>query len=399
MKNEMTSKERILHTMEWKATDYVPLTINGICHTSVVDLNKKLGRDPFKIAGYCIELGTDTGMQIGLPLVFPPDIEIQYKTQRIPGEKDDILTKEYITPKGKLIQAVRKNEHYPFDEIPVFSDHLVSSERSYRYMIDSTQGLCALEYLFSEPGPKHEEAAYAKAWEFAKETKKFADSHDIIMSGNLTGIGDPLLWLSGVENIVYMGADEPEALHRYIGILSEWNIRNLKTLIDMGVDTVIRRGWYESTDFWSPEMYREFLLPALKKEVQAAHSAGIKYSYIMNTGVDALAGLIKEAGVDTQTNAEPEKCDIIGLREVFNNKVAMCTGINNYHVLEEGDENDIENAVIYALENYAAGGGFILCPSDSVGGVGLSSGSISEKNIENVHFLVKAWKRERGKFK
>ena len=388
MKYEMTSKERILRTIEWKDVDHLPLTVNGICHTFVVDLNKKLKGDVFKIADYCLELGTDTGIHIGLPVVLPSDVTVEYSTQKVPGEKSDILTKEYITPKGRLRQSVRKN-HYPFDGIGLFSDHLVPPERSYKYMIDCSQELTALESIFAKP----EDKEYSWTREFVRDAKKYADKRGIVLTGCIEGIGDPLLWMSGINNIVFMSADEPEALHRYIEILAEWNIRRIELLLDMGVDTILRRGWYESTDFWSPAMYREFLLPALKKEVELVHSAGAKYAYIMNSGVDALAELIVEAGIDMQTNAEPEMNDLIGLRKVFKNKVAMCSGVNNYHVLEEGGEAEIDKAVRYAIEKYAPGGGFILCPSDAIGGVEMSSDGISDTNLRNLHYLIDAWKK------
>ena len=389
MKIEMTSKERILKTIEWQETDHIPITVNGICHTCVIDLNKKLKGDTFKISDYWLELGTDSGIGIGVPVIFPSDVEIRYSTRQIKGEKDEILTKEYITPKGTLVQAVRKNKHYPYNEIGLFSDHLVPPERSFKYMIDCAQEIDVLESIFAQP----ENAMFAGTREYAKKAKRYADDREVVFIGHLEGIGDPLLWLSGFNNIVFMGADKPDALHRYIEILSDWNIRCIQMLLDMGVDIILRRGWYESSDFWSPEMYRKFLLPALKKEVELTHSAGIKYAYIMNSGVDALAELIVESGIDIQTNAEPEKNDIIGLRKAFQKKVAMCSGINNYHVIESGEETDIDNAVRYAMENYAPGGGFILCPGDAIGGVGLSSAEISEKNIKNVHYLVNAWKK------
>jgi len=389
MKYEMTSKERILRTIEWKETDHLPLTINGICHTHVVDLHNKFNKDLFKISDYCLELGTDTGIRFSMPFAFPDDVGINYLTRRVPGERHDIFTKEYITPKGKLVQAVRKNEHFPFDKIEIFSDHLVPPERSYKYMVDAAHELDALECIFAPPG----ENAYAKTWEFAREAKKFADSRGIVLTCSLDGIGDPLLWLSGVENIVYMSADDPGALHRYIGILSDWNVRRLNTYIDMGVDYINRRGWYESTDFWSPAMFREFLLPPLKREAQIAHAAGIKYTYIMNSGVDALAGMIAEAGVDMLTNVEPEMNDILALRKTLRNKVAMCSGVNNYHVIEMGGEAEIDEAVRYAVENYAPGGGLILCPSDCVGGFDLYTGGVSEKILTNTLHLVSAWKK------
>ena len=394
MTAELTSKERIIRTMEWKDVDYIPLALSGIGHSTVVDLNNKMNNDPFKAADCLLELGADAGLYVELPQALPPDVSVDYATRRVLGEKDRILTKTYTTPRGRLTQAVRRNKDYPFDEIDLLThrnDHLVPPKRSYKYMIDCAKELDVLAYILGKP----EDAAFDGVRAFVKEAKQYAKRKGIILTGRTEGVGDPLQWLSGVENIVFMSADEPQALHRYTEIISEWNIHRMRLLIDLGVDTVLRRGWYESTDFWSPAMYREFLLPALKKEAELAHSAGVKYIYIMNTGVDALADMIMEAEVDMQTNAEPEMCDIARLRKSFQNKVAMCTGVNNYHVLEECGEEQINEAVRYAIENYADGGGFILSPSDSIGGFGLHKGIVSEKLLRNMVHMVEAWKKYR----
>ena len=55
-------------------------------------------------------------------------------------------------------------------------------------------------------------------------------------------------------------------------------------MLDLGVDIFIRRAWYEGTDFLSPDIFRRFVLPSLKREADLAHQAGAKFGYINTSG-------------------------------------------------------------------------------------------------------------------
>jgi hypothetical protein len=45
-------------------------------------------------------------------------------------------------------------------------------------------------------------------------------------------------------------------------------------------------------------MYRKFILPHLKQEVEMAHGRGVKFGYILTKGATPLLNMIIEAGVD-----------------------------------------------------------------------------------------------------
>jgi len=246
-----------------------------------------------------------------------------------------------LTPSGTLKQAVRKNDGYPYDEIHLFSDAHVPPGRSYKYLIDDEIELEALRSLMRVPDRDELAGEYA----FAEEARSYRDKKGVMLTAPLNGVGDPLMWLSGVENTIYSAIDRPDFLNEYIEILSGWNMDWLRVMIDMGADMVLRRGWYESADFWSPSLYREFLLEPLRREVALAHEAGLKYAYVMNSGVMPLIDELKQTGIDLLTNTEPEKNDLALLKAKVGNQFSLCTGVNNYHVIEEGTEDDVEAAV------------------------------------------------------
>jgi len=354
----LSSKERVENTILRAPVDHVPCAVTGICHggSGFLDIHFN---NAFEEADFFIDLGLDTAVHL------PPGPDISAKNIGIRqfDESFDnrlIHSKEYTTRAGTLRQSVfadRAGRRY----VPLFSDEHVPRAVSLKYLVGAEPDLAPFRELMKAPDKDELRDEY----DFAKQARAYSASRGVPLAGGLTGIGDPLLWLSGVENILYAAYDTPDFLRAYIKILSDWNIAKINTYIDMGADFILRRGWYESADFWSPRLYRDFLLGPLKKEVDLAHAAGLRYIYIMNSGVAPLVGEIAESGIDILSNAEPEKNDLAFIKAKLN-KAALCTGVNNYHILENGAEPDVEAAVVTAMQTLAPGGGFILSPSDSI---------------------------------
>jgi hypothetical protein len=381
MKTELSSKERILTTIRHQPADHIPLCFQSICHGGVRFIDE-LFPDPFKRALYYMELGVDTGINLELNnFTSNENITIKEWKENQKDEKYLLSIKEYKTPKGSLRQMVRKSEDYPHETIPLFSDFNVPPGRAVKYLVDNEEELDRLEYIIKAPA-RHE---LGKFYEFAEAARKFCSREQIMLTGTLLGVGDPMIWLSGVENVLFAAADNPGFLKKYIRIVSEWNMKILDILIEAGADMVVRRGWYECTDFWSPKFYREFLFEPLKREIETAHQAGVKYAYIMNSGATPLKELFLDLGFDILTNVEPEKNDIVCIKKTISNSIALCSGVNNYHIIEAGTEAEVEKAVIEAVETLSPNGGFILAPSDSI----LDTSETAKRNF---YKMITVWR-------
>ena len=66
-----------------------------------------------------------------------------------------------------------------------------------------------------------------------------------------------------------------------------------------------RRGWYETTEFWTPKTYKEIIAPTIRKEAELVHQAGRKYGYIITSAFLPLLDDIVDTDIDV----------LIGLRE------------------------------------------------------------------------------------
>ena len=72
-------------------------------------------------------------------------------------------------------------------------------------------------------------------------------------------------------------------------------------------DILIRRAWYETTEFWTPKAYRAIIAPILKKEADLVHQAGKKYAYIITSAFMPILDDILDAGIDILIGLDPRE--------------------------------------------------------------------------------------------
>ena len=383
----MTSRERILAAIHHQPVDHIPLCFEGLCHGQVRFVNQLLP-DQFQRARFYLDLGVDTAIAVGPPTYARGSFTTKEWREESRDEGCPLLVKEYTTPRGSLRQVVRKTEDYP-GSISLFSDYNVPAGRSKEYLVGKEEDLEKLPCILSAPHGKDLDEFFASV----KKARKFCDENQILLSANSPGVGDPIILLSGVEAVLTAALENPRFLKRYIEIVSDWSLKRTGIMIEAGVDLIVRRGWYESTDFWSPALYREFLFGPLSKEVRLAHQAGVKFSYVMNSGAMPLLDSFKEIGFDVYSNIDPltPRTDLARIKAQIGDRIALCGGVNNNLVVERGTEEEVAAAVAEAIEKLAPNSGFILAPGDSLDYLGTAE----ETTKRNFHKMIDVWRKLR----
>lgn len=390
MKTTLTSKERLLYTMEGLEVDHLPLCFDGPIHGWVQFVRDEIP-DPFRRAEFFLEQGLDTAVCLNpcsegpvIPLTSEQtELVIMESCETPAGEPFPVLSKNYVTRQGTLRQVVRKSEDYPYDFIWLFNDLNLPASRSIEYLIKSEEDLDAFRAILTVPDKDELRSHY----EFAREVRKFCDKRGLLMSAYLMGVGDPLGYVLGIERAVLSALDEPEFIAELIQIISDWDLKRMEQMIDMGADVIVRRGWYESTDFWSPGLYRDLFQKPLQREIDICHQAGVKYTYCMDTGVVPLLDNFRELMFDMLCNVEPEH--MAAYKAAIGDKITLAGGVNNFHVLERGTDAEVEQAVRNAVENLAPGGRFILTPGDSIL-------AVNGRARQNFQTMIKAWRSMLG---
>lgn len=390
----MSSRERVLAALRRHPVDHLPLTVETLCHGFIRFVTERLP-DPYERASYYAELGLDSGISYDTPICYPEgnsDVTIREWTEPAGVKPYPLLCKEYRTPAGSLRQVVARTEDYEndyftkgTDSLSLFSDYHVPANRSLRYLVETEADLEPLACLLRPLSG----AALTEYRHTIRRAKQFCDQHQLTLSAYQFGVGDPIIWMSGVERTLQMAMEEKACFRRYTELVAAWQRQLLELALEAGVQHVVRRGLYESTDFWSPQLFEEFLFEPLRQETTLIHQAGATVGYVMLSGCVPLLDMIKKAGVDMLSNLDPLAAgiDIRAIRAAIGDAVTVCGGVNNYHVLEKGTEADVRRAVRDALEAFTPTTGCILAPSDCVF---LYDSEVQAER--NFHTMIDTWR-------
>lgn len=396
MAEKFSSRRRMMAAIECREPDYVPLCF------MIFSALKSRCRDQYEFVERQLELGLDAVVDLpvvplhaqsdhsdlhGSPVRFDPRVRVREWREDRPDEKYPLLHKEYVTPSGTLSAVVSKAEDWPYgDHVPLFDDYLIP--RSRKFLITKRSDLEHLKYLFMPPS----EEDISEFRETSLRAKEFADSRGLLVTGGW-GVGiEAACWMCGIEDLILAAIYDPEFVGEMAQLISRWNQERMQIILDVGVDLFVRRGWYESADFWPPDLYRQFILPSLQKEVQMAHEAGAKFGYIMTTGTMPLLDMLLESGIDVLIGVDPVQgrgTDLSELKRKLGGKICMWGGVNGFVTVEMGSREEIEDAVETAIDILAPGGGFILSPVDNIR-------DTSEDTWRNVQVMIEAWKRQKA---
>ena len=369
----MTSRERMLAALSGQQPDRVPMSF--MIFTALrgrtagwrdfIEASIELGLDAtVDLVEIAPEAPADVEDARSVPVHFAPGVQV--REWRDPGAGDSryaVLHKEYVTPAGTLKVAVRQTDDWPYgDHVPLLDDYI--EPRANEFPVKTEQDLEALGYLLADPDERTVERCRA-AW---AEPKRLAAERGLLLVGG-RGVGfDSAAWLVGLTRAVLAMRDRPEFLAGYLGAIERWNRRRMALVLDEGVDLFVRRGWYEGTDFWSPALYRRFLLPPLKREAELVHQAGAKFGYIMTVGSLQLVDLILEAGVDVLIgidDVQDRGMDFAAMKAACRGRMGLWGGVNGFVTVEQGRDDDVRAATRRAIETLGPDG-FVLSPVDNV---------------------------------
>jgi hypothetical protein len=190
----------------------------------------------------------------------------------------------------------------------------------------------------------------------------------------------------GFENMVFLAADQPQLMGELLDLVAIWNRARLQVLLDAGIELYLKRIFYESTDFWSPRLFREFLQPVLKADCDLAHQAGARVGGMMTTGTLPLVDNLAEAGLDAIVGIDPAVTDLAAIKAKAAGRICLWGGINGYATVEGGSEEQVRAEVRRAYGILAPGGGAILGPVENVR-------DTSQHTWNNTLALIDEWKR------
>jgi hypothetical protein len=290
------------------------------------------------------------------------------------------MVKEYHTPGGVLRTEVRQTDDWRWgDHVPLFDDYLVP--RTKKHLVTRPEDLSALQYLFA-PLTSAEVADFR-----AQSAPVLAQGrrHGLLVTGGWGAAADIVAWLTGFVNMMILAVDQPHFMADLLEMIAVWNRARMEILLGAGIDLYVKRIFYESTDFWSPRLYRQFLKPILQADAALVHGAGAKLGGMMTTGTLPLVDDLAEAGLDVIIGIDPLVTDLAEMKARTRCRMALWGGVNGYATVEAGSEEQVRREVRQAMDTLAHDGGFILSPVENVR-------DDNPRTWRNVRALVAEWK-------
>jgi hypothetical protein len=393
----MNSKERILAAWNGQSVDYVPLTtwcfgfrapdhLRWERNGSPVDFwySKRMEHlhtmphpwtleDDFQRVLAWRSVGVDDILDVSVPWSISPQVSHSdaYLEVGEPGGDPTypVRVREYETPDGHLRHAVRQTGEDPGegwviqpDHVPLIEDYNIP--RAVEHIVNTPEHVARVRHLYQGPD------AEARSWfeDRMRRVGQFAqENHVPVQAWSAFGM-DGVVWMTGVEGAILMAMDTPEAFGELVNIVAEADLARTELAADNpAVDMVVQRGWYSSTDFWSPTLFDQFVFPNLTRMTAAAHRHGKKFGYVMTTGVKILGPRLADAGVDVLYFADPiqDKLSLETAAKLLGDRMTLVGGANalSLNIPEPGR---IESEIKNALEVLGPTQRFILHPVDAI---------------------------------
>ncbi len=400
----MTSRERIMAAINHEELDHLPLYLRAHGIEPPPQLSWK---NDYERVEKWISLGLDDILFVQSPLTrddysFGQGDPIEFaskvitKMSSVDQENEDypLLTAEYQTPGGVLSQVVRKTEDwdaeknlpYPHggDKLLLFDDFNVP--RAKKFLIEGEKDVRKLKHLFPLPS----KAALRDYERYIEEVRNKVNRLGIL-TATCTSIGtDALIWLCGVERAILMSYDKPAMLEELLDIIHQRDILATKICLDSGlVDMIVRRGWYEGCNFWSPTIYRRHFVPRIKELVRLAHEAGKLFGYILPNTIMPILPDLADIGYDIHWYPDEVQggADYVKLKETFTGKIAMLGGINESVTMEMKSPDEIKRSVRHTVEVLGKGGGLVLSVNDAL---------YSSTPWESIEAVIEEWRALKG---
>ena len=339
--------------------------------------------DPLDLRGYQLDYPGKVNVTLrGMPVHAHRDVTLREWRELGPGARYPVLHREYLTPAGPLTVSASQTEDWPYGDHLLFVDDFIIA-RATKTLITKPSDLKALAYLLQPPDA--ETIAHFRS--SSESNRKLAQEMELLRVYQWGALADMASWLCGLQELIFLTADQPALVEELFHMIADWNLARMKVVLNEGIDLWVRRGWYEGSDFWSPALYRKFIFPHLKKEVETAHARGVRFGYIMTAGAMPLLDMILEARVDVLIGLDPVQggYDLRETKAKAKGRMCLWGGVNGSLTVEAGTPELIRETVKSTMDILAPGNGFILSPVDGIY-------DASDRVRSNVRHFIDAWK-------
>ncbi len=176
-------------------------------------------------------------------------------------------------------------------------------------------------------------------------------------------------FLRGTSQFLMDMIERPKFVHELIDVALSYDIPAMQRMVAAGVDVVVFGDDYadKNSTLMSPKHFKEFVLPGLKRCVDAAHEAGAYVMKHTDGNIMAVIDLIIDTGIDALNPLEPAAGMDIGLiKQKYGDRIALVGNIDCGYLLSQAPVEEVREVTRRTIELAAPGGGYCLSSSNSI---------------------------------
>jgi hypothetical protein len=368
----MTSRERMLAALRRQPHDRVPISPyiqQGSAWDPPLRWFNQIDR-----ARKMKQLDLDPTIDVWLPDVRPPN-DVTFTSKREKRGSQTFITKEYHTPAGSLRTVVEEtrdwcewehggwipttfgNERNRTFAIHLFDDWCVS--RRSEPWVKGRGDLDALRHLIRMPtdGERDE-------WlQDGQRAVEFARENDLLVCVRRAIVGDAFEWFCDITWFLMQLIDDPDFVDEFLTIFQDWAMDQLRAVLELDVDVVQYRGWYEIPTLWGREFWQQHLQPRIAEQAKLVHDAGKIFSLLLPEGHGVYADLLGAMDIDVLQGVDPRMLhagDLHSLFEHCGDSKSFWGGVDTEVTVESCNPQCIDDAVREAIEALNGNHGLIL---------------------------------------
>ena len=175
--------------------------------------------------------------------------------------------------------------------------------------------------------------------------------------------------MGGMDRLFMSYFSNPRLVKRLMEMVSDYKCRVLQNAVKVGADILLTGDDYagRKSSLVSPEHFREFILPYLKRAVNIGRENSVPFIKHTDGNLWGIMDMIIGAGIDALDPIEPiAGMDIGEAKEKYGDRICLVGNVDCSQVLPLGTKEEVEEAVKETIAKVSVGGGHILASSNSI---------------------------------
>lgn len=176
-------------------------------------------------------------------------------------------------------------------------------------------------------------------------------------------------FLRGTSQYLMDMIENPKLVFDLIEVALSYDIPAMERMVAAGVEVVVLGDDYadKNSTLMSPKHFEKFILPGLKRCVDAAHAAGAYVVKHTDGNIMGVLEMIVSTGIDALNPLEPPAGMDIGLiKQKYGDRIAIVGNIDCGYLLSQAPVEEVRRVTRRTIEIAAPGGGYCLSSSNSI---------------------------------